>query len=49
MYSVQMFEAGPDYWSNNDYRYRLLESALLPEEELGQFLVDNIKVEWKKE
>ena len=49
MYSVQMFEAGPDYWSNNDYRYRLLESALLPEEELGQFLVDNIVIEWKKE
>ncbi len=28
--------------------YRLLESALIPEEELGQFLVDNIKVEWLK-
>ena len=27
--------------------YRLLESALVPEEELGQFLVENIKVEWK--
>ena len=26
--------------------YRLLESALIPEEELGKFLIDNIKVEW---
>jgi len=25
--------------------YRLLESALIPEEELGKFLIDNIKVE----
>ena len=25
-------------------QFRLLESALIPEEELGQFLVDNIKV-----
>ena len=31
----------PDYTE-----YRLLESALIPEEELGKFLVDNIKVEW---
>ena len=29
-----------------DYRYRLLESALIPEKELGKFLVDNIKVAW---
>ncbi len=29
--------------------YRLLESALIPEEELGKFLLDNIVVEWKKE
>ena len=28
-------------------QFRLLESALIPEEELGKFLVDNIKVEWK--
>lgn len=28
----------------DEYQYRLLESALIPEEELGQFLVDNIKV-----
>lgn len=33
----------------NQFEYRLLESALLPEEELAEFLVDNIKVEWKKE
>ena len=26
--------------------YRLIESALIPEEELAKFLVDNIKVEW---
>ena len=27
-------------------KFRLLESALIPEEELGKFLIDNIKVEW---
>ena len=27
-----------------DYRYRLLESALIPEKELGKFLIDNIKL-----
>lgn len=26
--------------------YRLLESSLIPEEELGKFLVDNIVIEW---
>ena len=26
--------------------YRLLESSLIPEEELGKFLVDNIKIQW---
>lgn len=31
--------------SSNDYQYRLLESALIPEKELAKFLVDNIKVE----
>ena len=30
-----------------DSEYRLLESALIPEEELAQFLIENIKVEWK--
>lgn len=30
----------------NQFEYRLLESALIPEEELGQFLVDNIKIQW---
>ena len=29
-----------------DPEYRLLESALIPEEELAQFLLDNIKVAW---
>lgn len=27
-----------------DYRYRLIESALIPEKELAKFLVDNIKL-----
>ena len=31
----------------DEYQYRLLESALIPEEELGQFLIDNIVVQWK--
>ena len=30
----------------DEYQYRLLESALIPEEELGQFLVENIIVKW---
>ena len=30
-------------------KYRLIESALVPKEELGKFLVDNIVIEWKKE
>ena len=30
----------------DEYQYRLLESALIPEEELAKFLVDNIKVAW---
>lgn len=30
----------------NDQSYRLVKSALIPEEELAQFLVDNIKVAW---
>lgn len=29
-----------------DSEYRLIESALIPEEELGQFLIDNIVVKW---
>ena len=32
------------YWTTT-YEYRLLESALIPEKELGKFLVDNIKVD----
>jgi len=35
-----------EYCSCSIPQYRLLESALIPEEELGQFLVDNIVVEW---
>lgn len=37
------------YYKTEVYQYRLLESALIPEEELGQFLVENIVIEWKKE
>ena len=33
------------YWTTT-YEYRLLESSLIPEEELGKFLVENIVVEW---
>ena len=34
------------WWFAHNHQYRLLESALIPEEELGQFLVDNIKIQW---
>lgn len=34
------------WWFAHNYQYRLLESALIPEEELGKFLVENIKLEW---
>ncbi len=43
---------GPDWpsadWSFfcGDSAYRLLESALVSEEELGKFLIDNIKLKW---
>lgn len=30
----------------NQFEYRLIESSLIPEEELGQFLVHNIKIQW---
>lgn len=33
-------------YDHSYYQYRLLESALIPEEELAKFLVDNIVVEW---
>lgn len=29
----------------DDYEYRIIASALTPEEELGQFLVNNIKID----
>ncbi len=35
------------YWTTT-YEYRLLESSLIPEEELGKFLIENIVVEWLK-
>ena len=35
------------WWFPHNHQYRLLESALIPEKELGKFLVENIKVEWK--
>ena len=34
-----------DTLNQSDTNYRLLESALVPEEELSKFLIDNIKVE----
>lgn len=37
------------YWDRimeNDYKYRLIESALKNESELEEFLLQNIKVEW---
>lgn len=36
------------WWFAHNYQYRLLESALIPEEELAKFLLDNIKVEWNQ-
>ena len=32
------------WWFPHNHQYRLLESALIPEKELAQFLVDNIKL-----
>ena len=32
------------WWFNHNHQYRLLESALIPEKELGKFLVDNIRI-----
>ena len=32
------------WWFPHNHQYRLLESALIPEKELGKFLVDNIKL-----
>ena len=36
------------WWFAHNYQYRLLESALLPEEELAKFLVENIVIEWNQ-
>ena len=46
-YDVSTLEVWPDYSSIRDHQYRLLESALIPEEELGKFLVENIVIAWK--
>ena len=43
-YHVHPLEAELDYWANYDYQYRLLESALIPEQELAKFLLENIKL-----
>lgn len=32
------------WWFPHNHQYRLLESALIPEKELAQFLIDNIKI-----
>ena len=37
------------WWFAHNHQYRLIESALIPEEELGKFLLSNIVIEWKKE
>lgn len=34
------------WWFPHNHQYRLLESALIPEEELAKFLVNNIVIEW---
>lgn len=36
-----------NYHQRLSYQYRLIESALTDESELEQFLLDNIKIEWK--
>ena len=36
------------WWFAHNYEYRLLESALIPEEELAKFLIENIVMEWLK-
>ena len=55
---LRKYQTSTSYWSRrewgekekmcreNQFEYRLLESALIPEEELGQFLVHNIKIQW---
>ena len=35
------------WWFAHNYQFRLLESALIPEEELSKFLVENIVIAWK--
>ena len=32
--------------NQDNYEFRLLESSLIPEEELGKFLLSNIVIEW---
>ena len=46
IHSAQSFATGPSYSSIRDHQYRLLESALIPEEELAKFLIDNIIITW---
>ena len=36
------------WWFAHNHQYRLLESALIPEEELAKFLIENIVVEWNQ-
>lgn len=50
-FNISFWPEGPDAGASfycGTPEYRLLESALIPEEELGKFLVDNIKLEWLK-
>ena len=34
------------WWFPHNHQYRLLESALIPEEDLAKFLIDNIIITW---
>lgn len=35
------------YHQDESYQYRIIESSLIDEDKLEQFLLENIKVEWK--
>ena len=43
-YDVSTLEVWPDYSSIRDHQYWLLESALIPEKDLPQFLINNMKL-----
>ena len=48
-FNISFWPEGPDAGASfycGTPEYRLLESALIPEEELGKFLLSNIVIEW---